>query len=173
MKYIFLILISTQSFAQNLSQVDKTFLPVVKEFISAAKIDRVPNIEKRANNLAIKFGYPEKICADCVTYSFYDKKQIIINKKFWINQSIPDNVKKIAILHELGHTVLLRKHLDDIQSIMNSDAGHTVDLRKNQISDLYKELFRLSMFDQMKFDPETTVENVIQTMGMNYFLTKN
>jgi hypothetical protein len=56
---------------------------------------------------------------------------------------------------------------------MNSDAGHTVDLRKNQISDLYKELFRLSMFDQMKFDPETTVENVIQTMGMNYFLTKN
>jgi hypothetical protein len=44
MKYIFLILISTQSFAQNLSQVDKTFLPVVKEFISAAKIDRVPKI---------------------------------------------------------------------------------------------------------------------------------
>jgi hypothetical protein len=184
MKYLLLIFLSTQAYAQNLSNVDPAFISIVKEFIESASNHQI-DVNSRIDNLAIKFGYPERIVeGECAAYSFYEKKQIVVSIKFWSNPNISNDVKKMALIHELGHTVLLRKHTKGMltdnkkkqtfPSIMNESIlmSLTEKLSKDRMDLLLNELFTKIEFDHLAFDPLNIAENTYQSMGMDKFIYK-
>jgi hypothetical protein len=185
MKFIivFLLLI-TSAKAQNFSQVDPAFLPTVKLFLKEGRSQGV-NLSSRMDNIAIKFGYPERLTkkGDSFAYSFTEKKQIIVSKKFWNNKKIDPLFKQLAIMHELGHTVLKREHSEyfmmvnglKVPSIMDEHFSHYLKNYKNKNSMFiaYEELFNKKRFDQIDFiDSYTIPERVVQIQGMNRYLIK-
>jgi thioredoxin 1 len=80
----------------------------VEEFIRLGKLFKIEDIEKRTDEVGIRFGdTKDKELAHC---SFY-LKEIVINRKHWKRLTIEN--KEEVIFHELGHCVLnVRVHTD-------------------------------------------------------------
>lgn len=78
--------------------------------------------EKRNLNITINANIliNQDILNDFAATCTYSTRTIAIRKDYW--NKINDLFKEIIVFHELGHCVLLEKHIDIIGAIMNPDA---------------------------------------------------
>lgn len=137
-------------FLQNRIDCDAKLCPYVNEFIRQAELHHAKYDSFYYLSVKFRDDLGQGQIGSIAGLSYYplDKqnKKIDISTKIWKNLS--EEQKIIVIAHELGHSVLHRKHISDMMldgspvSMMHPQVLHTDDFKHN--ADYYwQELFRV------------------------------